>query len=458
VSALLEPLEYAFFRNGLAVSVLAGALCGLVGTFVVLRGMSYLGHGLSHAVFGAAAVGSVVGVGYYAAAGLGGLFTALTIGRLSSRRVLRADAVIGVVTTASLAVGVAALARWGQARRSLDAVLFGSILGVEPLDVGVIAFLAALTATVVALRYRTLLFATFDPEVAKAAGIRTAAAKPISRSARMSSIDSRPDRQADEAGVHTPTWPGRRRSRLLVDRLGELAVGGGSRVDDQAAHVADVGDVAVQLAGPRRTSARPRDRRRSRTPAPSRSPCRRSTSWPARARASLQQAGVLHRLDLGVPRGTRPPCRAFSLWRSMRRLRVSRPCRNRNELNGEMAAPRSRSSCTRALMMYEPCPQGRPVREAVVAGVGLGEAGNLSLAEKSNVPPSTITPPIDVPWPPMNLVAECTTMSAPHSRAGSATGEATVLSTISGTPFVGHVGRRPRMSRTSFFGLPMLSP
>ena len=172
MSALLEPLEYAVFRNGPAVSVLAGALCGLVGTFVVLRGMSYLGHGLSHAVFGAAAVGSVVGVGYYAAAGLGGLFTALTIGRLSSRRVLRADAVIGVVTTASLAVGVAALARWGQARRSLDAVLFGSILGVEPLDVGVIAFLAALTATVVALRYRTLLFATFDPEVAKAAGIR----------------------------------------------------------------------------------------------------------------------------------------------------------------------------------------------------------------------------------------------------------------------------------------------
>ena len=172
MSALLEPLEFAFFRNGLAVSVLAGALCGLVGTFVVLRGMSYLGHGLSHAVFGAAAVGSVVGVGYYAAAGLGGLITALTIGRLSSRRVLRADAVIGVVTTASFAVGVAALARWGQARRSLDAVLFGSILGVEPLDVGVIAFLAALTGTVVALRYRTLLFATFDPEVAKAAGIR----------------------------------------------------------------------------------------------------------------------------------------------------------------------------------------------------------------------------------------------------------------------------------------------
>jgi manganese/iron transport system permease protein/iron/zinc/copper transport system permease protein len=170
VTDLLEPLDYAFFRHGLAVAVLAGALCGLVGTFVVLRGMSYLGHGLSHAVFGAAAVGSVVGVGFYAAAGLGGLIAALTIGRLTRRHVLHADAVIGVVTTASFALGVAVLARWGQARRSLDAVLFGSILGVGGDDVVMVAGLTVLATAVVALRYRALLFATFDPEVARAAG------------------------------------------------------------------------------------------------------------------------------------------------------------------------------------------------------------------------------------------------------------------------------------------------
>lgn len=172
MSDLFEPLAYAFFRHGLAVAVLAGALCGLMGTFVVLRGMSYLGHGFSHAVFGAAALGSVVGVGYYAAAGVGGLLTALTVGRVARRNVVRADAVIGVVTTATFALGVAALSRWGQARRSLDAVLFGSILGVRPVDVGVIAALTVLTVAVVALRYRALLFATFDPEVARAAGSR----------------------------------------------------------------------------------------------------------------------------------------------------------------------------------------------------------------------------------------------------------------------------------------------
>lgn len=172
MSGLWEPFEFTFFRHGMTVAVLAGALCGLVGTYVVLRGMSYLGHGLSHAVFGGAALGSVVGVGYYLAAGTWGLASALAIGRITRRRVLRADAVIGVVTTASFAAGIAALARWGQARRSLDAVLFGSILGVSRTDVIALAAISIAIAAVVAATYRALLFTTFDPEVARAAGTR----------------------------------------------------------------------------------------------------------------------------------------------------------------------------------------------------------------------------------------------------------------------------------------------
>ncbi len=170
---LTGPLEYGFFRHGLVVAVAAGALCGLIGTFVVLRGMSYLGHGLSHSVFGAAAVGSAVGANYYATAGVWSVATAVIIGRISRHRVLRPDAVIGVVTTASFAVGVATLARWGQARRSLDAVLFGSILGVSTTDVIVVVVLATGTALVVAARYRDLLFTAFDPEVARVAGVPT---------------------------------------------------------------------------------------------------------------------------------------------------------------------------------------------------------------------------------------------------------------------------------------------
>ncbi len=167
-----EPFEFAFFRNGLAVATLAGALCGLVGTFVVLRGMSYLGHGLSHAVFGGAALGSTFGLAYYPAAAAWGLGSAVLIGWLSRRRVLGADAVIGAVTTASFALGLVAVARWGRATRGIDAVLFGSILGVRPVDVAVVAATALVTGAVVVLRYRALLFTSFDPDVARAAGVR----------------------------------------------------------------------------------------------------------------------------------------------------------------------------------------------------------------------------------------------------------------------------------------------
>ena len=67
---LLEPFSYEFFRNGLIIATLAGALCGLIGVFVVLRGMSYIGHGLSHAVFGGAALAAVLNLNYFIGAGL----------------------------------------------------------------------------------------------------------------------------------------------------------------------------------------------------------------------------------------------------------------------------------------------------------------------------------------------------------------------------------------------------
>lgn len=174
MSELLAPFEFVFFRNGLAVAVLAGALCGLIGTFVVTRGMSYLGHGLSHAVFGGAAIGAAVGIPYYPAAAVWGIASTMVIGKISRRHTVRADAAIGVVTTASFALGLVVFARWGQARRSIDAVLFGSILGVRTVDVAVVGVLTLATALIIAVSYRSLLFANFDPEVATAAGVRVA--------------------------------------------------------------------------------------------------------------------------------------------------------------------------------------------------------------------------------------------------------------------------------------------
>jgi len=170
---LLEPFRYGFVRNGMIVAVLAGGLCGLLGVYVTLKSMSYIGHGLSHAIFGGAAVGAVAGINYFVAAGVWGVASALAVGRVARRRIIGSDAAIGVVTTASFALGIALKNRLPASGKSTEALLFGSILGVSSTDVLVVVGACVLVGTAVFLRYRALLFSTFDPEVAEAAGVST---------------------------------------------------------------------------------------------------------------------------------------------------------------------------------------------------------------------------------------------------------------------------------------------
>ena len=174
-----EPFSYGFFRNGIIIATLAGALCGLIGVFVVLRGMSYIGHGLSHAVFGGAALAAVLELNYFIGAGLWGVLSGIMIGRVSRKRIIGADAAIGVITTASFAMGLALQARFGQAKRSIDAVLFGNVLGVFTGDILAVAAVAVASVAVVVVLYRRLLFTTFDPEVAGVSGVSVPAMEAV---------------------------------------------------------------------------------------------------------------------------------------------------------------------------------------------------------------------------------------------------------------------------------------
>ena len=172
---LLAPYDFAFFQRGMLAATLAGALCGVLGVFVVLRGMSYIGHGLSHAVFGGAAASAVMSINFFIGAGIWGIVSGVLIGRIARQKILGADAAIGVVTTASFALGLALQARYGQASRSIDAVLFGNVLGVFPSDIAAVAGVAAASVIVVVVLYRRLLFSTFDPEVAAVSGVNVPA-------------------------------------------------------------------------------------------------------------------------------------------------------------------------------------------------------------------------------------------------------------------------------------------
>ncbi len=170
---LLEPFQFEFFRNGTIAAVLVGALCGLIGVYIVLRGMSYIGHGLSHAIFGGAVVAYVASWNFYIGAGLWGFFAAVLINRTVRRTKINADAAIGVITTASFAIGVALISRYRHFTRNFDAALFGNILGVSQDDVLVVAVVTLLIGVVVFFAYKHLLFTTFDPEVAHVYGVKT---------------------------------------------------------------------------------------------------------------------------------------------------------------------------------------------------------------------------------------------------------------------------------------------
>ena len=170
---LSDPWQYAFFRHGMIAAVLAGALCGLIGVYVVLRKMSYVGHGLSHAIFGGAVVGYSLGSSLYVFGGLWGALSAVLINAVSRTKRVGHDAAIGIITTGSFALGVAIISRGHSFTRNFDAALFGNILGVTSTDLWVLTGVTIAAALGVFFGYQRLLFVAFDEDVAGAFGVQT---------------------------------------------------------------------------------------------------------------------------------------------------------------------------------------------------------------------------------------------------------------------------------------------
>jgi manganese/iron transport system permease protein/iron/zinc/copper transport system permease protein len=170
---LLVPFEYEFFRNGFIAAVIIGALCGFIGVYVVLRRMSYIGHGLSHAIFGGAVLSYVWNVNFFIGGGLWALLAGVLIHWISRRRWVGADAAIGVVTTSSFALGVAIISTHRSFTRNIETALFGNILGITRTDVWIVVLISLVVFAALFVIRRPLLFATFDPEVASVYGVST---------------------------------------------------------------------------------------------------------------------------------------------------------------------------------------------------------------------------------------------------------------------------------------------
>ena len=171
VSDLREPFDYEFMQRALLAATLVGGLTAGVGVFVVLRRLSYIGHGVAHSVFGGAVVSFVAGFNFYIGATAWGAFSVILINLASRRRQISGDAAVGIVTTSAFAIGVALISRNRSFTRDFEAALFGEILGITATDLWITAGVALFTALMLGAWWKPLLFTTFDRDVAGAYGV-----------------------------------------------------------------------------------------------------------------------------------------------------------------------------------------------------------------------------------------------------------------------------------------------
>lgn len=170
IDLLLNPLTYPFMVRGLAAATLVGIVCALVGSYVVLRGMTFFGDALAHAILPGVAAGYMLGGGTQGPTFWGALATAvlasLGIGAISKNTRLREDTAIGIIFAGMFALGVAMISTIGGYAVDLTHFLFGDVLGVSSGDLWLTAGLGGLVVVLVLAFYKEFLVLSFDPILA----------------------------------------------------------------------------------------------------------------------------------------------------------------------------------------------------------------------------------------------------------------------------------------------------
>lgn len=168
---LIEPLGYSFMQTGLLAAVLIGVACAVLGVYVVLRSMAFIGDALAHTVLPGLVAAYLLGLNLLGGAVLAGIATSLGIGWLSRREVLREDTAIGVIFTGMFALGILLMST-ANSFRDFSAMLFGNILGITRADVALIAGLAALVLAALFFFHKELELTSYDPIHARVMGLK----------------------------------------------------------------------------------------------------------------------------------------------------------------------------------------------------------------------------------------------------------------------------------------------
>ena len=174
MSFLTEPLGYEFFARALAASAMVGLVCAVVGTYMVLRGLAFMGDALSHAAFPGVVAAYLIGAPFYIGATIAAVGTSLAIGWITRRGRLRGDTTIGVLFAGMFAFGVFLFSTIPNYVGDLFGFLFGEVLGISSVDLMALTILGLVVLAVVAVLWKEFLYSTFDPLGAGASGLPVA--------------------------------------------------------------------------------------------------------------------------------------------------------------------------------------------------------------------------------------------------------------------------------------------
>ena len=168
---MLELLTYGFMQRAFVAGAVIGVVCAIIGVYVVLRGMAFIGTGIAHAAFGGVALGLFLGINPMLSAVVFCTLVGWGIGGVARSGAVREDTAVGIFFAATMALGILLIGLSQGYTMDLFSYLFGSILAVTPTDMCVTLALGVMVLGVVLFFYKELLFITFDPEMAEVSGV-----------------------------------------------------------------------------------------------------------------------------------------------------------------------------------------------------------------------------------------------------------------------------------------------
>ena len=172
VELITDPLAYGFVQRGLLAALMVGIVCAVMGTYVVLKGLAFIGDAVSHAAFPGLVIAFIIGVPLYLGGSVAAVGTALAIGWVARHSGLRFDTAVGVMFAGTFAFGVMLLSTIDGYTGDLLGYLLGNVLAITPSDLVQILVLGIGVLTVIGVLRKELLYATFDPLGAAASGLR----------------------------------------------------------------------------------------------------------------------------------------------------------------------------------------------------------------------------------------------------------------------------------------------